>query len=119
MAKQKAKRSQKTKRSPRSFAKVKVSEMVNQVKEPLSLLGTLKEEGMANAISIIGIAGSVASGATRNLRLEALRPQLKELMNSLGFALRSDLERLESRVEELEARLSEREFEAIRESGEE
>ena len=106
--------SKKRKASKRSYAKKKVSEVVNQVREPLSLLSTLRDEGVANASALLALAGAVASGATRNLRLEAVKPQLSEMVGSLGFALRSDLEKLESRVEELETKLSEKEFETIR-----
>jgi hypothetical protein len=97
----------------------KVSDVVNQVREPFSLLSTLKEEGVANAIALMGLAGAVASGATKNLRLESIKPQLRELIGSMGFAMRADVEQLEARVEELETKLSEREFEAIRGSDDE
>jgi hypothetical protein len=106
-------------KAKRAHAKEKVSRMVNQVKEPLSLLSTLKEEGLANAVALLGLASTVATGATRNLRLETIKPQLRELINSMGFALREDVEKLESRVEELELKLSEKEFEAIRGSDDE
>lgn len=94
--------------------KARVSKVMDQVKEPLSLLQTLKDEGLANAITLISMASTVASGAARNFRAEALRPQLKEVVSSLGFALRDDLERLEGRVEELEQQLSEREYEKLK-----
>lgn len=99
----------------RAFAKEGVSKVMDQMKEPFSLLQTLREEGMANAAAIIGIA----SGAAKNLRLETIRPQLFEVISSLGFALRSDLEKLEARIEELEMKLSEQEFAAIRNSDDE
>ena len=118
MPKPKAKRP-KARKSPRAYAREKVSEVVSQVKEPLSLLSTLREEGMANAIALLGLASNVATGATRNLRLEAVKPQLREVVSSMGFALREDLEKLEARIEELELKLSEKEFEAIRGSDEE
>jgi hypothetical protein len=96
-----AKRASKPKKRP---AKKKAS-VIHQVKEPLSLLNTLKEEGMANAITFLSMAGAMASGARKNLR-----PQLKELVSSLGFAFREDMERLEARLDELEHLLSEREY---------
>lgn len=96
--------------SKRNFAKAQVSKVMNQVKEPFSLLGTLKEEGMANVVMLLGIAGSMASGAKKNLRLEAVKPQLRELVSSLGFALKSDFEDLAARVDELEHKLSQKEF---------
>jgi hypothetical protein len=98
---------------PRKRAKEKVSKVIHQVKEPLSLLGTLKEEGLANAINFLTMASAVAGEARKNLRMEAMKPQLKELVSSLGFAFRSDLDRLEARLEELEQKLSEREYEAL------
>ena len=108
MAKKTAKKPQ------RKSKREKMANMFSQVKEPFSLLGTLKEEGAANAMAILSLAGAVASGASKNLRLENIKPQLKEVITSLGFAFRSDLEKLESRIEELELKLSEKEFEAIR-----
>ena len=95
-------------------AKERVSRVINQVKEPLSLLGTLKEEGMANAITFLTMASAVASGAKNNLRLEKIRPQMKELVSSLGFAFREDVERLEARLDELEHLLSEREYDKLK-----
>jgi polyhydroxyalkanoate synthesis regulator phasin len=53
------------------------------------------------------------------VRLDSIKPQLRELISSMGFAMREDVEQLESRVEELEVKLSEKEFEAIRASDEE
>lgn len=107
------------KKAAKSQPRDRVSRVVDQVKEPLSLLNTLKEEGLANAMTLIGIASSVASGATKNFRPDLIKPQLLEMVGSLGFARIEDLERLEARVEELEAKLSEKEFEAIRASDEE
>lgn len=108
----------KSKKSPakkvKPAAKERVSRVINQVKEPLSLLGTLKEEGMANAITFLTMASAMASGAKNNLRLEKLRPQMKELVSSLGFAFREDLERLEARLDELEHLLSEREYDKLK-----
>lgn len=99
--------------------RTKISEVVKQVKEPLSLLSTLREEGMANAMALMGIASSVASGATKNFRVDAVKPQLHELIHSMGFALRADLEKLEARLEELEQKISEKEFAEIRGNDEE
>lgn len=102
-------------RKPVARAKAKVSRVVNQVKEPLSLLGTLKDEGLASAIGFLGMAGAMASEARKNLKLEAMRPQLKDLISSLGFAMRSDIEAIEARLEDLEQKLSEREYESLKE----
>jgi hypothetical protein len=114
MAKKKNAKAAKKKTASRPRrAKEKVSKVIHQVKEPFSLLGTLREEGLSNAINFLTMAGAVAGEARKNLRLEAMRPQLKDLVSSLGFAFRSDLDRLEARLEELEQKLSEREYEAL------
>ncbi len=105
--------------SPKAKAKDHVSRVVDQVREPLSLLHTLKEEGMANAVALFGLASSVASGASKNFRIDAIKPQLMELISSMGFATPEDLARLEARVEELEAKISAKEFEEIRGSDDE
>lgn len=112
MAKKIEKKTKKS--SARNGAREQVSDVVEEVSEPFSLLNTLKEEGMANAMALFGLAGAVASGAARNFRAEAIRPQLYELFNSMGFALREDLEKLEARIEELETKFSANEFEALR-----
>jgi hypothetical protein len=109
MAKKKASK----KPSKGKRAKEKVSKVIDQVKEPLSLLNTLKEEGVANALTFLTMASAVAEGAKKNLKLEMVKPQLKDLVGSLGFALREDLEKLEARLEELEHRLSEKEYAAM------
>lgn len=115
MAKSKKK---KPRRSVRAAAKERVEKVIHQVKEPLSLLGTLKEEGMANAVLLLGMASSAAGAARQSLRAEAMKPALRELVQSLGFAFREDLERLEARVEELEQKLSESEYAQIKDEEE-
>jgi BMFP domain-containing protein YqiC len=106
------------KASPRKRGSVK--KVIHEVKEPLSLLQTLREEGMSNALTLLSMASGIASGAAKSFRAEAIRPQLGELISSLGFAMREDLERLQDRVGELEQRLSELEYAALRaEDGEE
>lgn len=107
------------KKPERKSKRDRIARAFSQAKEPFSLLGTLKEEGAANAMALFSLAGAVASGATKNLRLETVKPHLKEVISSLGFAFREDLEKLESRIEELEQKLSEKEFEAIRGSDDE
>lgn len=115
-----ARSAKKTKKpSKRARAQEAVEEVVHQVREPFSLLNTLKEEGVANAVALMGLAGAMASGATKNFRLETIKPQLRELIGTMGFATRDDLEKLEARLEELEMKLSEKEFEAIRAEDEE
>lgn len=113
-----AKKSKKSE-SKKVRTKDKVSKIVDQVAEPLSLLNTLKEEGLANAMALFGMASSVASGATRNFRLDALKPQIYEVVSSLGFALKEDVEKLEARIEELETKIAEKEFDEIRDSDDE
>ena len=105
-------------RAPR-VPRAKVQRAIAQAREPLSLLQTLREEGLGNALTLLSVAGTFASGAARNLRTEALLPQLRELLGSLGFATREELERLQARVDELEQRESEREYAALRASEEE
>lgn len=87
-------------------AKQKVEEVIDQVKEPLSLLNTLKEEGMASAMTFL----TVASSAMNTLKSDAVSAQLKEVVFSLGFASKADIERLEDRIDELQQKLTEREL---------
>jgi hypothetical protein len=108
MAKSKAKTAAHKRKIPRA------ARVVAQVKEPFSLLGALTEEGFSNAITFLTMAGALAGEAKKNLRLAALRPQLKELVSSLGFAFREDVEQLEARLEELEHRLAEKELALLR-----
>jgi hypothetical protein len=114
----KNKKKPKPRRSVRAAAKERVEKVIHQVKEPLSLLGTLKEEGMANAVLLLGMASSAAGMARQSLRAEAMKPALRELVQSLGFAFREDLERLEARVEELEQKISESEYAQIKDEEE-
>ena len=111
MAKKPAK---KTAAKKTAAKKPRVSRVIEQVREPFSLLQTLKEEGLSNALTLLTMANAMAEGAKKNLKLEAMKPQLKELVSSLGFAFRSDLERLEVRLEDLEQKLSEREYDNLR-----
>ena len=86
--------------------KGRIKKVIDQAREPLTLLETLKEEGIANAAMFLSMAGAMASGASKNLRVDHLRPHLRELVQSLGFATRSEVEKLEERIEELEDRLA-------------
>lgn len=108
-------KTRKTESRAASYAKETVSNVLHQVKEPLSLLNTLKEEGMANAITLLGMASTVASGASKNLRMDMIRPQLKEVVSSLGFATQEDIQKLENRIEELEEKLSQKEYQELTE----
>lgn len=103
------------KKSARRESKSKVDKVLHQMKEPLSLFGTLKEEGMANATAFLSMASMVASGAKEKLRPETIKPAIKDLVQSLGFAMQEDLERLEERIEDLEQRLAERELAELEE----
>jgi hypothetical protein len=104
---------QKKKPSRRRAAKEQVSKVIHQIKEPFSLLSTLKEEGMANALTLLTMAGTAASAARQSLKAEALKPALREFVQSLGFAFREDLERLEARLDEHEQKLAEKEYEQL------
>lgn len=113
MAKKKSPRRE-TKAKP-SSAKSKVDKVLHQMKEPLSLFGTLKEEGMANATAFLSMASMLASGAKQSLRPEVLKPAVKDLVQSLGFAMQEDVARLEERIEELEQKIAERELAELEE----
>ena len=104
---------------PRKSVRAKAKKVIHQVKEPLSLLGTLKEEGLSSAVQFLAMAGAMAGEARKNFKLEAVAPQLKDLVSSLGFVTRSDLERIEERLDELEQKISEKEFDALRRGEEE
>lgn len=80
----------------------KVKKAILQAKEPLSLLETLKEEGMANAALLL----HMASGAAKNLKIENMKPFIMDAVKSLGFVKKSELDKLLERVEELEDRLT-------------
>ena len=105
----------KKKATKNKAARKSIKTMVEQVKEPFSLLETLKEEGMANAGMLLGMM----AGAAKSFRVETIRPQLKEVMTSLGFAMRSEVERLEVRLDELETRISELDHGSVRSDDEE
>lgn len=90
----------------KSSSREKVKKVIEQVREPLGLLETLKEEGIASATMLLGMASNMASGAAKNLKMEHIKPHLRELVQSLGFAFHADLEKLEARVEELEDRIA-------------
>lgn len=109
----------KKKTSLKDKVKEKVKKKVEQVKEPFTLLETLKDEGMASAVSLLTMASHLGSSAMKNIKSENLKPALRELIVSLGFAFREDLERLEARLEELEDRLTELESEKLRAEDEE
>ncbi len=84
-------------------AKKQIDRVVEQVKEPFTLLETLKEEGMANAHFLLGMVAEAA----KNFRMDQIKPQVNEVVHTLGFAKRSELESLEARLDELETRIAE------------
>lgn len=106
----KATSSGKAMKSRGGSAKEKLDKMVHQFREPISLLSTFRQEGLANAMNLLTIASSVASQATRRVQFDSIGPTLKEAIHSMGFALKSDLEKIEERMEELELKLSEAEI---------
>lgn len=81
----------------------KVKKIVNQVKEPLSLLETLKEEGMARAMFLMG----AATGAAKQVNKDKIFSQFKDALHLAGVVTRTDLEALEERIEVLEAQIAE------------
>lgn len=81
----------------------RVNKILEQAKEPFSLLETLKEEGMARAMYLL----SVASFAAKNVNKDKLVENLKEAVHSLGLVTHAELHSLEERIEQLEERLSE------------
>lgn len=87
----------------------KVKRAILEAKEPLSLLETLKEEGMANAMMLF----SMASEAAKHLKPDAIKPQLKEFLSTMGYASRGELEQLHARIEELEDRIAELEEQSL------
>lgn len=89
----------------------KVEKVIRQVKEPMSLLHTLKEEGMSKAMQFASIAGTAA----KNINFDGAKDQLKATVAQLGFVSKSDLENLEERLTALEERLDALENPSFRE----
>jgi hypothetical protein len=117
MAKKKAK-SKPVKSAKPAQATKRSSPVKDHASTAFSLFSAFKEEGLSSAIQFLSMAGAVATEARKNLRPEMVFPQLKEVVSSLGFAYRSDVEKLESRLEELEERLSRAEYSALRDEEE-
>lgn len=110
-----AKKSGTTRKNTRASDKAKakssskadrISRIIDQAKEPLGLIDTLKEEGLARAGYLLGVAAGTASTLTR----ESVKSQVKDLAKNLGLVTKKEHERLLARVEDLESR-----FEAIEE----
>lgn len=83
--------------------KPRIKKIMDQVKEPLSLLETLKTEGLARGLFLLNAAGEAAKSINR----EKLAEQFKELLPLLGLVQYKDFAELESRVCELEDKLNE------------
>lgn len=108
MAKSKAKAKSKKGQKPASKKAERISKIIEQAKEPLSLIETLKEEGMARAGYLLGVAAEMAGGVTK----EGVMSQLKEVPAAVGIAtkeevraLKKQISALEDRIEQLEAKL--------------
>ena len=90
--------------------KVARKEKFRQMKEPLALLETFRNEGLSNLLSLSGMASGFAAGAVNNIGISSAKPMLFEAMRSLGFVVTEDLEKLETRLENLEQKLAEMEY---------
>ena len=95
------------KRKAKTASKSRRSRVIEQMKEPLSLLETLKEEGMARAIDFIGMA----SAAAKNVQKDKVIEQLRDGVKSLGLISREEASSLRHRIAALEERV--RELEAV------
>ncbi len=83
-----------------------VSKIIDQAKEPIGLLDTLKEEGLARAGYLLGVAAGTASSLTK----ESVQAQVKDVAKILGLVTKKEYDRVKARVEDLESR-----FEAMEE----
>lgn len=84
----------------------RISRIIDQAKEPLSLIDTLKEEGLARAGYLLGVAAGTASSLTK----ESVKTQVKDIAKTLGLVTKKEYDRVKARVEDLESR-----FEAMEE----
>lgn len=84
----------------------RISKIIDQAKEPLGLIDTLKEEGLARAGYLLGVAAGTASSLTK----ESVKTQVKDVAKTLGLVTKKEYDRLKARVEDLESR-----FEAMEE----
>ena len=78
-----------------------IDRVIEEAKEPLSLIETLKEEGMARAGYLLGIAAEVAGSVTK----QNFGAQIAELGGVVGMATKADLARLERKIQALSDRL--------------
>lgn len=79
----------------------KVEKVFRQAKEPLSLLNTLKEEGLSRAAQLAAFAGAAA----KSVNADMVKDQVRDSLGQLGFATRAEVQRLQERIVELEERL--------------
>ena len=84
-----------------SFTVEGAKRTTEQARESLSLLEQLKEEGLARAGYLLGVASGVASSLTKS----SVRKQLKEFSDIFGIATRDDVDWLESKLNDIERRL--------------
>ena len=100
MAKKKQAQKKQTRKSSEKKSSMK-EKIISQVKEPLSLLETLKEEGMARAFSLMSAAGE----ASRHINKDKLFMQMADAFHMAGMVTRTDIKALEERIQELEAQI--------------
>lgn len=90
----------------------RVSNVINQVKEPLQLLETLKDEGFARVLYMLGMA----SGLTKNLNKDGINQQVKEIVQLLGLATKDELRQLKRQIRALESRIEDLEAQFVEET---
>ncbi len=78
----------------------RISKIIDQAKEPLGLIDTLKEEGLARAGYLMGVAAGTASSLTK----ESVKSQVKDVAKTLGLVTKKEYDRLKARLEDLESR---------------
>lgn len=78
----------------------RISRVIEQAKEPLGLLETLKEEGMARAGYLLGIAAEMSKQVTK----ESVSAHVRDLSNMVGIVTKEDFLQLKGRIDELEKR---------------
>lgn len=83
-----------------SRAEDALARVFNQAKEPLSLIETLKEEGVARAAYLVGFAANMAGSVTK----AGVKSQVSDLAKTFGFVTKPELEKLRARIESLEDR---------------
>ena len=79
----------------------RIQRVLDQAKEPLGLLETLKEEGMARAGYLLGLAAEMSKQVTR----ENIGSQIREVSGAVGIASKDEVRKLKARISELEERI--------------